>query len=412
MFREWLNDKSGSIAVIAAVVLPVTVGFIGVGAEISYWYFSERRIQSAADAAAFAGAVQLRVARPQSDIEAAGVDAADRTGFDPASGTAVFNTPPLTGAFTGETAVEAILTETIPPFFTAVFGKGPITLSGRAVALVLPANPACVIALDTTASGAVTFSGTSASVFEDCDVVTNSVAPDAVLITGSGDIEVDCLAAVGGVSTGGSSGLTLNDCPAPVEDAHEFTDPYAGTPPPDTTQPCEAQNVFSGPQGSTYNITPGRYCGGLQANRNVNLAPGVYVIDGGSLSVGSVGSLQGSGVTFYLTNNAGLSINATSDVQISAPTSGPYSGMAIFADPLNSSVLEYNINGDADSSINGAIYAPSGTVVINGSSSSGGGCTQVVSRMVRISGNAGLGSDCTGTGVNAALGVRGIELVE
>jgi hypothetical protein len=136
------------------------------------------------------------------------------------------------------------------------------------------------------------------------------------------------------------------------------------------------------------------------------------VIDGGSLSVGSSGSLHGTGVTFYLTNDAGLSINATSDVQISAPTSGPYSGMAIFADALNSSVLEYNINGDADSSINGAIYAPSGTVVINGSSTSGGGCTQVVSRMVRISGNAGLGSDCTGAGVNAAFGVSGIELVE
>jgi hypothetical protein len=221
------------------------------------------------------------------------------------------------------------------------------------------------------------------------------------------------LARVGGVSVGGSCSLTLNDCPRLVEDAHEFIDPYEGTPLPDITQPCQPQTTFSGPSGSTYNITPGRYCGGLQALRNVNLAPGVYVIDGGDLSVGSYGSLQGSGVTFFLTNNAGLSVAGTSDVQISAPTSGPYSGVVIFADPDNSSTLEYNINGNSDSYINGAIYAPSGTVVINGSSTSGGGgCTQVVSRLVRIAGEASLGSDCVGTGVNAALGFARVELVE
>ena len=150
----------------------------------------------------------------------------------------------------------------------------------------------------------------------------------------------------------------------------------------------------------------------MQVNRTVNLDPGVYVIDGGSLSISSTASLRGTGVTFYLTNGADLNINGTSDVQISAPTSGPYAGLAIFADADNDTSLEYNINGDSDSFIAGAIYSPSGTVVINGSSTSSGGCTQVVARMVRVAGGTGFGSDCTGVGTNPLLSVRPIRLVE
>ena len=412
MFSRFLKNQGGAIAVVAAVVIPVVIGFVGVGAEVSFWYFNQRKIQNSADAAAYAAAVQLRLNASQSDMESAGLDAASRSGFEVGIGTSQFNSPPVTGAFTAATAVEVTLNENFPRLFTALFAEGTVPMSGRAVAVITPARPACILALDPAEAGSVLFSGTSETLLENCDVAANSISPEAVMIQGGGDLETDCIAAVGGVSASGSSDLVLNECDAPVENTHEFPDPYAGLPEPDMSAPCESQNTFSGSPGTVHNIGPGRYCGGLGINRTVNLDPGVYIVDGGQLSVASTASLIGTGVTFYLTADADLNINGSADVEIAAPTSGPYAGVVIFSDPDNGSDLEYNINGDSDSFVTGAIYAPSGTVVINGSSTSGGGCTQVVARMVRVNGGTGFGSDCTGVGTNPLLSVRPIVLVE
>lgn len=412
MLEKFLHDKAGAIAVIAAVVIPVVIGFVGVGAEVSYWYYNQRKVQNAADAAAYAAAVQLRVEGTPTDMETAGVDAASRTGYNVGIGVHQFNSPPLTGAFQVADAVEVNLTENVPRLFSAVFLNGAIPMSARAVALIGNARPACVLALDPSADGAVTFTGTAEGLFENCDIAANSVSPDAVMVNGGADLETDCIVAVGGVTVSGSSDLVLNECEQPIENTHEFTDPYASVPEPDTTAPCEPQNTFAGPPSAVHDIGPGRYCGGLQINRTVNLDPGIYIVDGGALSVSSTAVLRGTGVTFFLTNGADLNINGTSEVQLSAPTTGPYAGLIVFADPDNAGDLEYNINGDSDSYLAGAIYSPSGTVVVNGTSTSGGGCTQVVARMVRVNGGAALGSDCTGVGTNPLLSVRSITLVE
>lgn len=412
MLSRFLKNQGGAIAVVAAIVIPVVIGFVGVGAEVSFWYFNQRKIQNSADAAAYAAAVQLRIDASHAAMEIAGLDAASRSGFEAGIGTSQFNAPPATGAFTAATAVEVTLNENVPRLFTALFAEGTVPMSGRAVALITSARPACILALDPAAAGAVLFSGTSETLLENCDVAANSISPEAIMIQGGGDLETDCIAAVGGVSASGSSDLVLNECDAPVENTHEFPDPYAELPEPDMLAPCESQNTFAGPPGSVHNIGPGRYCGGLNINRTANLDPGVYIVDGGALSIASTASLIGSGVTFYLTGDADLNINGSSDVEISAPTSGPYAGVVIFSDPDNDPDLEYNINGDSDSFVTGAIYSPSGTVVINGSSTAGGGCTQVVARMIRVNGGTGFGSDCTGVGTNPLLSVRPIVLVE
>lgn len=412
MFSRFLRDTSGAIAIIAALVIPVVIGFVGVGAEVSFWYFNQRKIQNSADAAAYAAAVKLRINASQTDMESAGLDAASKSGFKTEIGTSQFDSPPASGAYTEATAVEVTLREDVPRLFTALFAEGAVPMSGRAVALITPARPACILALDPSADGAVLFGGSSETLLENCDVAANSISPEAVKLQGGGDVETDCIASVGGVSVAGTSDLVLNECEKPIENTHEFPDPYAGTPIPDMSDPCESQNTFAGSPGTVHHIGPGRYCGGLYINREVHLDPGVYIVDGGALSVASTASLLGTGVTFFLTADADININGTSDVQISAPTSGPYAGLVIFADPENGSDLEYNINGDSGSFITGAIYSPSGTVIANGTSTSGGGCTQIVARMVQINGGTGFGSDCTGVGTGPLLSVRPIVLVE
>src|SRR3974377_1516239 len=49
-------DQCGNIAVMMAFLLPVLIGFLGLGFEASNWYKQTRYMQNAADAAAIAAA--------------------------------------------------------------------------------------------------------------------------------------------------------------------------------------------------------------------------------------------------------------------------------------------------------------------------------------------------------------------
>ena len=70
------------------------------------------------------------------------------------------------------------------------------------------------------------------------------------------------------------------------------------------------------------------------------------------------------------------------------------------------------MNGNSGSIVNGAIYAANGNVRMNGTSSFGGGCTQIVARTIEFSGNSGLGVDCTGSGVRDIRSSRLVTIVE
>ena len=54
--RSFASDRSGSVAVMAALAMPVLIGVTGLGVEVSYWYLTQRSMQNAADSAAIAAA--------------------------------------------------------------------------------------------------------------------------------------------------------------------------------------------------------------------------------------------------------------------------------------------------------------------------------------------------------------------
>ena len=392
-----------------AVTLPVFVGGLGMGAEVGYWYFGQRKVQNSADVAAYAGAVALRAGDDGSTIELFALEAAEKTGYEASRGVISAVTPPTSGAYAGDAnAVEVNVQEDLPRMFTALFADGDVEVAGRAVALVGAGQQTCVLALDETASGAVTFTGSTGAILVGCNVHANSLSETGVVVSGSAEVETPCLSSSGGVSV--TEGLTLTECAVPYINADQAPDPYADLPVPDTSQPATTPNVFGGGAGATYDVSPGRYQG-MDIRRTVNMAPGVYVIDGGSLSVNSTATVNGSGVTFYLTNGATLSMNGGANVDLSAPTAGTYSGVLVFVDrdePFN----DYTVNGDSGSTVNGAIYAANGHVRMNGSSTFGGGCTQIVARTIEFSGSAGIGVDCTGSGVRDIRSSRLVMLVE
>src|ERR671919_180221 len=87
--------------------------------------------------------------------------AAVETGFNSARGTIATSTPPTSGAFAGDAeSVEATVQENLPRMFTGLFfADESVEVSGRAVARITAGQQTCVLALDPTAPGAVTFTG-------------------------------------------------------------------------------------------------------------------------------------------------------------------------------------------------------------------------------------------------------------
>lgn len=407
-----LGDTGGAAAVVIALSMPVTIGGLGLGAETGYWYFTQRKVQNAADIAAYAGAVALRSGRATAEIDAASLDGASETGFDQGRGVITTNTPPLTGAFAGDAqAVEVVLREDLPRMFTAIYSKDDVPVSGRAVAQITAGSQTCVLALDPSVAGAVTFIGNSGTLLVGCSVHSNSLATDSVIVTGSAAVETPCVSAGGGVNA--DSGLLMTVCSSPYENADVVPDPYADIPVPTAIlgEGCKANNTFGGAATATYSITGGRYCGGMKVQRTVNMAPGVYVIDGGELDITSTAKIYGTGVTFYLTNGATVKMNGTAEAQLVAPNSGDYSGVLMFVD-RNEPYNTHTINGNLASKVNGAIYTASGNVEFLGGSTVAGGCTQVVARTITFSGNAQVGVDCTTSGVRDIRTARLIKLVE
>ena len=55
---RFVRDRRGAVALAVAVLLPVLIGFAGLGIEVGMWFWIQRQNQSAADAAAISAALE------------------------------------------------------------------------------------------------------------------------------------------------------------------------------------------------------------------------------------------------------------------------------------------------------------------------------------------------------------------
>jgi len=321
--RRFGADKSGATVVMYALTLPVLIGFTGLGVETGYWYYEQRNLQTAADVAAYAGAIELRGGTSTSGIYSASLTEAQAQGFVLGNGTMVVNTPPTTGTHETNKAVEVLLTRNTPRLFSGIYDSHPVVLKARGVGAFVDGGQACLLALDPNASGAVTFTGNALMLLNGCNVMSNSLASNSLIVNGSADVTVPCALAAGGITA--DDGLTLTQCSEAQSNVPPAVDPFKNLPAPSNLQlngPC-----LSAPSGNgAATLTPGRYCGGVSLKGDKTLAPGTYIIDGGDFSINANANVVGSGVTFYMTNQATTKFNGSAHIDISAPTSGTYGG--------------------------------------------------------------------------------------
>ncbi|MGA8043472.1 MAG: DUF2341 domain-containing protein, partial [Terracidiphilus sp.] len=191
-------------------------------------------------------------------------------------------------------------------------------------------------------------------------------------------------------------------------------DPLAALPEPTQGAIVRSSHTYydmnSAPASNT--LSPGVYCGGLEVG-NTNgatfaMSPGTYIMAGGGLTLDSLAQISGMGVTIYNTSSAGwgcpsttnyapIIVNSQTVVNLSAPTSGPLTGIVLFADRAGCATAgscQDQINGGATATFNGVLYLRDDALLFTGNSSVGG-CLAVVADTIAISGKATLGgSSC------------------
>ncbi|MBZ9724879.1 MULTISPECIES: pilus assembly protein TadG-related protein [unclassified Mesorhizobium] len=396
------RSRAANVATIFALTLPIVVGAAGFGVETSYWYYNSLRLQATADAAAYAGALEQISGSDTPTIVAAATQSAATNGLG--AGTIVVNTPPASGPNTAKKAVEVIVGQKLDRMFTLIFTQTQVPEQARAVALITNASKACILALDPTASQAALFSGNTSVKFTGCSVMANSIASDAIKLQGSAGLQVDCLITAGGVSL---SNPVTTVCAAPITQALPAADPFAGLPAPAASNPCKNINGNK----TTQTIQPGTYCSGLSLSGDVTLSPGVYVVQGGDFKVNANANVFGDGVTIYLAGASRVSMNGNATVNLSAPTSGSYSGVLMYGD-RTATGGQSTFNGTATSLLTGALYFPRQQVNYLGNFSGKSGCTQVVADMIQWSGNATINQDCTSLGMGDIFAAQSVMLVE
>jgi hypothetical protein len=138
--------------------------------------------------------------------------------------------------------------------------------------------------------------------------------------------------------------------------------------------------------------SPGVYCGGMYLNNNarVTLKPGVYVLKGGTLNVEGKATLEGTGVTLFLTQGARLNILTTSNISLAAPAAGPTAGVLLFGDADLPPTSPHLIQSNNAHMLLGTIYLPGATVRIGGANpiADQSPWTAIVAGRVQLDGSA------------------------
>ena len=394
LLRRFFGDVRGSSTPMTGILLSVTIGTVGLGTDYGLWVYSHQRAQEAADSAAVSAGTA--VSSGQSDRivrQATAVAAAYGYSNGTEGQTITVNWPPASGKYSGKSyAVEVIVQQEQQRLFSANWTETAPTVVGRAVALG-NVGDGCAIALDRTASGAISAQGSTAVTLSNCSLIANSSSSSAVSAGGSASVtslSVNTVGAVSGVSHFVVS-AGINTGISPV------TDPYASLSLPSLGS-CTAHNTTVKNSAS---LTPGVYCGGLSVNAGATatLAPGVYYMDQGALTVNGGGTLTGTGVTIIFTSSTGknyatASLNGGANIDLSAPTMGWTGGLVMIADrnaPLGTS---YKLNGGATQKLGGTVYLPTGALIYAGGASATTTCTKMIADTIAFTGNSTLAAQC------------------
>lgn len=401
--RFHVEDRGQAIVLIAIATSALLLG-VGVAIDTGQLYAGRRAVQTAADSAAWAGAVVIHTAGTSgfsaATATAAGTAAvadALRNGYT-ITAAANVNIPPTTGPVRQDPGfVEVSITTNVQTTFfpgpraVTVRAVAGATRSGSGNAVHVLRGGATSNTLDLGTSGAARLDVTGG------DIRVNSTATSIRI--SSGGITTPSFA----TRVAGNPGIGAADAPkvvpAVVPSQVALADPFVGLPGPSTTALWGAAYgatpavlpVLAAIDRNNNNaaLSPGIYTGGirLQGTSNVIFNPGVYVLLGGGsdygLTVSNSAQINMSsataGVVIYNTysnypaapggspNCGQIDFNTTGQVTLRPVAAGSYAGIVIVQDPACPTTDTMRVRNTGARNITGTIYLPNTNLSITSS---------------------------------------------
>jgi len=424
-------DERGGVSVIMGFLLIPLVGFLALGSEVSNWYLITRGMQNAADAATIAAAINNG---PNYDVEARAVAA--QYGFVNGANNvtvSVTNTAACPGG--GNTCYSVSISGFTPLLLAQVVGfQGDVNLNGslqkRLSALAVakqsstPAN-LCLVALASSgAAQGIRTNGAPTANMNGCNSMSNTAA--------------QCNGSNLGLGTSFAVGSN-NGCGSQQVKNPPITDPYsylasniptlsssgcAGNYPQESHHGNSSTVAASNQLSGTLILSAGNnfLCGDQMLTGDVTInSPGglsaVLVIENGQLDLNgyTLTTSNGSAVTLVFSGTNGGYSHAPTDntngsggvLDITAPTAGPWKGVAIYQDPSLTSGVDVSAAGNSPTwNITGLIYMPHATLTLKGAidkSTFGKSCLVMVADNFQISGTGGIQKTDIGQCAQAGL---------
>ncbi|HXS77437.1 MAG TPA: pilus assembly protein TadG-related protein [Terracidiphilus sp.] len=404
-----LRDEKGQVLVMTAFSMACLLGALGLAVDVGVLFNARRQMQTAADAAALAGATEVFYnGTGSTSVNSKVYAAAKANGVDQAvSANNVLVTvgPTLSpGNVSCPTCVKVQLSKPNPTFFmhtmsSFFFGNHSfdnVNVSAMGVAGAPGYSHTCMYVMDPTGNDTLDIHGAGKINASGCDVYVNSSSQNALCVTGS--------AGKSDLSPGGeivvhggqdSSGNCKGDPGAPTTlNSGVQSSPYAKTLPIDPTTNCNAGNTIdlaasggtlsgtvAGPGYGNYvcykdsAITKGKITPVTLSN--ATLKAGNYIFETGVTITGATTIGEGNGsISNPATNtNGGATVIVTGGTYDSgtattfsdwapADPNNIYDGLAIYqvASDSNPMTLQF---GSGSSIFDGAVYAPSAQVTLH-----------------------------------------------
>ncbi len=408
-FRRLWKDKRGNALLIATAFLPVLVGSAGLATDTIQWALWKRELQRAADSAAIAGVYD----RVQNDGSTGQTNAAVNKdlGFNQQTGMALVAGYPQV-SFPGDDAngtnqVRVLLAVKKRLAFSGMFmNAAPEIQAAATAAAVTSAMEICMLGLEKRASKSGIIIAGNAGVSSDCSLFSNSESTNqSIDKNGNPSVTAPSMGAAGAIQKSSSWNVGEYRPYSP-----QIEDPFKDITPSPSDMKCagkqQGNKWVNSALDETTDLANAVDASGNKANcfsslsvgsnKTLTLPPGTYYINAGDAFI--QGSLSCSACTIVLTNSnpssdaiGSFKVNASATVNMTAPTTGTYAGIAIFQDrrAKDSSSANNQINGNSSSVINGSIYFPNQELIYNGTGNTAAVCTMFIAKRLIFSGDSG-----------------------
>ena len=322
-------SRPGKTLVMFALLLPLLLGMVGLSIDSGLLMATYRQTQNAADAAATAAALDLFNSKTTATAQATGSTYV-KTYNNMSGATVTINIPPLSGPHAGAgntTYAEAIISYPYKTSFIQMLGVNKSqAVTARSVAGYHPSTPEGVMTLEQNPPGGAGGFGLQVSggstLSVNGPIVVNATDTGALDLNGSKSRVFTTKVSVSGGVTGSSQvqNYPSGGGPSPLTDntGVNYADPFGSLAAPSTSNGVVNTNLgspsisngsrsglvspnsFNSSTGVT-TLNPGLYTQITVSGGSVLFNPGIYVLEGGGMTISGGATVYGSGVMFYNT---------------------------------------------------------------------------------------------------------------